>query len=169
MENGLLDDADLEQGRIARDPVYFIVIAVLNVVLTFWAYGGLYPQINRIASMSVIESEGSLALIQATYWVLLVLLLDIGEVLQKLRKDRKWLKRTIDILSWLLVSIPVIFFVTALILIPRIIFIIIILLITSLSQVSFSSVVLSTPYVLFTICFVTGVLFLYHKPQQKEP
>lgn len=168
MENDLLDDIDLEQELKIKYPVYFIVIAIFNVVLTFWAYTGIYSKINGEASMAIVESEGSLAFIQAIYWVLLVLLIDIGEAFQKAIKERKFLKKSLDILGWLLVSIPVIFFVTALILIPRIIFILIIFTITSVSEVNFESIVLSTPYVLFTIFFITGILFLYHKPLQTE-
>lgn len=168
MENGFLDDVDLGQEPTIKHPGYFIVIAIFNVVLTFWAYTGIYPKINREASMAIVESEGSLAFIQAIYWVLLVLLIDIGEAFQKAIKERKFLKRSLVILGWLLFSIPVIFFITALILIPRIIFILIIFAITSVSKVNFESIVLSTPYVLFTIFFITGILFLYHKPRQTE-
>lgn len=109
MENSLLDDIDLGQKQKIKYPVYFIVIAIFNVVLTFWAYTGIYSKINREASMVVVESEGSLAFIQAIYWVLLVLLIDIGEAFHKAIKERKILKRSLVVLGWLLVSIPVIF------------------------------------------------------------
>lgn len=158
IENDLLDDEGLGQETTFKDPFYFTIIAFLNVVLTCLAYSG-----HRTADMTVVESEGILVLLQSSYWVLLVLLVDIGKSFLKAIKEQELLRWGVNVVLWLLVSILVIFFVAMLLLIPRVIFIVMVFMITSLSQVNFENMVLSTPYLLFTIVFITGLLFFYNR------
>ena len=159
MENDLLDDELLGEYNKLKHPVYLISVALLNVVLTCLAYSG-----HKTDSMGVLESEGALLLIQASYWVLLMLVVDIIKAF----KEQELLQWAVNAFLWFLVSFVVIFFVSMLLFIPRVIFIAIIFMITSVSQVNFENIVLSTPYILFTIIFITGILYYYNYNQQTE-
>ena len=159
MENDLLDDELLGEYNKLKHPVYLIIVALLNVVLTCLAYSG-----HKTDSMGVLESEGALLLIQASYWVLLMLVVDIIKAF----KEQELLQWAVNAFLWFLVSFVVIFFVSMLLFIPRVIFIAIIFMITSVSQVNFENIVLSTPYILFTIIFITGILYYYNYNQQTE-
>jgi hypothetical protein len=163
MENDLLDDDLLGQDNRLSNPLYLIIVALLNVVLTCLAYSG-----HKTESMGVLESEGTLVLIQASYWVLLMLLVDIIKAFKKAINEQELLQWGVNAFLWFLVSFVVIFFVAMLLFIPRIIFIVIVFMITSVSQVNFESIVLSTPYILFTIIFITGILYYYNYNQQTE-
>jgi hypothetical protein len=163
MENNLLDDDLLGQEHKINYPFYLLVIALLNIILTVLAYSGFYPQINRLESMAVVESEGSLALIQATYWVFLMLFVDLVQAFKKAIKEKGLLRWGVHSFFLFLGSIGVIFLLTILILIPRAFFIVIVFIITSVSKVNFESIVLSMPYLLFTIVFITGILFFYNR------
>lgn len=159
MENDLLDDELLEQYHKLKHSISLIIVALLNVVLTYLAYSG-----HKTESMGVLESEGALLLIQASYWVLLMLVVDIIKAF----KEQELLQWAVNAFLWFLVSFVVIFFVSMLLFIPRVIFIAIIFMITSVSQVNFENIVLSTPYILFTIIFITGILYYYNYNQQTE-
>ena len=163
MENDLLDDSGLGQDNRFNYPFHLIIVALLTVVLTCLAYSG-----HRTATMTVVESEGTLALLQASYWILLMLVVDLIKALKKAIKEQYLLRWGVNAVLWFLTSIVVIFFVAILILIPRLIFIAMVFMITSVSQVSFENIVLSTPYLLFTIVFITGILCYYNRNQQTE-
>lgn len=165
MEIDLLDDGSIEEKTKANYPFYLLIIGVLNIVLTFWAYCGFE---FRSTLEGIIGSEGSLALIQASYWILLMLIVDIVQAFRKVLKEGGFFQWILNVFLWGLGSVIVIFFVTVLIFIPRLLFVLLVFGITSLSQANFEAIVLSVPYVLFTVVFIAGMLIYYNKSQPIE-
>lgn len=167
MKVDVLDDGEIEEQYKANYPFYLFVVGFLNIVFTFLAYGGL-KLMDGTLSIRVIESEGTLALIQASYWMLLMLVVDIIQAFRKVLKEGGFFKFILNVFLWILGSVFVTFFVTVLIFIPRLLFTLLVFGITSLSQVDFEPIILSVPYVLFTIVFIAGGLVYCNKSPSKE-
>lgn len=171
MEDELLDNGIAEVKPKFNYPFYLFVVGFLNIALTIVLYTSTSSLVSsRNDLMRVLTSESYIAFIQAGTWVLLLLILDSAQAFLKVKTKAEWIQWVGNIVVWWLSSFVVIFFVTLLILIPRIIFLGAVFLIGSLLITNFEieGIALSALYLLFTIVVTTGWLCYYSKNQRTE-